>query len=190
VIFSDSVTFRFTVSKRPIQMRFKNFNILARSGLHLFADSIRLPGGTLPPPPPATNWLQSDSGEALANDESEESVGWTMGFEPTTTGITKRRFAPCTLESQRLAIRKDVQRRVRSGHSTTKLPTVELVPAMRLHFRAAHEPRVAESGSRKAGRTICCATRLRSRRPSSERSRRWALSVSPAPVFLRSRGRT
>jgi hypothetical protein len=90
-------------------------------------------------------------------------MGWTMGFEPTTTGITKRRFAPCALESQRLAIRRDVQRRVRNGHSTTKLPTVELVSAMRLHLRAAHEPRVAESWSRKAGRMICCATRLRSR---------------------------
>ena len=63
---------------------------LAGSGLHLFADSIRLPGATLQPSTAATNWLQSGGGEALADEESEESVGWTMGFEPTTTGITIR----------------------------------------------------------------------------------------------------
>jgi hypothetical protein len=48
---------------------------LAGSGLHLFADLIRLPGGTLPLSPPAINWLQSDRDEALANSEDKEGLG-------------------------------------------------------------------------------------------------------------------
>src|SRR6267143_3940750 len=66
-------------------------------------------------------------------------MGWTRGFEPPTTGITKRTFVFCTLKNQALAIRKDVQRRVRDRHSNTKLSTVEMVPTLRLQFWVAHE---------------------------------------------------
>src|SRR6267378_1643469 len=77
-------------------------------------------------------------------------MGWTRGFEPPTTGITKRTFVFCTLKNQALAIRKDVQRRVRDKHSNTKLSTVEMVPTLRLQFWVAHEsygsPKLASEG--------------------------------------------
>jgi integrase len=64
---------------------------LAGRGLHAFADAIRLPQSPAwPREGSATFWLQSDGGEALAHAESEQDLGWTMGFEPTTTGITIR----------------------------------------------------------------------------------------------------
>jgi len=70
---------------------------LAGHGLHVFADAIRLPqsaAAALSQEGSATFWLQSKGGEALASGESKQELGWTMGFEPTTTGITRRRSAP------------------------------------------------------------------------------------------------
>jgi hypothetical protein len=74
-------------------------------------------------------------------------MGWTMGFEPTTTGITRPRFRLHILKNQELPKRTDARRRARNAYSSANLSTVRMASdgsgAAAAMARISHRIRIA-----------------------------------------------